>query len=244
MRSLQSPTAEIAPEAQLQLRSSGVGVAAGVQMRLTPVDDDEESRGRDSDRDRDRDLEGIADEATVVVSSASATSRSRSNSNATASARSGHYDRDDGDGPAEGAGSRPAAGGVALKADDVPPIHYCVLMGLQHYVTMFGGTLSQPFVIADALGIDSSGLALLICTVFFVSGICTVLQTTLGNRLPIVQGGTFTFLSPAISILNLPSLAGQPWQVKMRTLQGAIICGVPYFATTRETPQQPLSLNI
>ena len=32
----------------------------------------------------------------------------------------------------------------------------------------------------------------------------TVLQVTLGCRLPIIQGGTFSFLVPTIAILSLP----------------------------------------
>ena len=38
------------------------------------------------------------------------------------------------------------------------------------------------------------------CTVLY----CTVLQVTLGCRLPIIQGGTFSFLVPTIAILSLP----------------------------------------
>ena len=38
---------------------------------------------------------------------------------------------------------------------------------------------------------------------FFVSGITTLLQTTWGNRLPIVQGGTFSFLAPTFAICGM-----------------------------------------
>ena len=31
-------------------------------------------------------------------------------------------------------------------------------------------------------------------TIFFVSGLNTLIQTTFGDRLPIVQGGSFAFL--------------------------------------------------
>ena len=40
----------------------------------------------------------------------------------------------------------------------------------------------------------------MICTIFFVSGLGTLLQTILGDRLPIIQGGSFAFISPALSI--------------------------------------------
>ena len=60
---------------------------------------------------------------------------------------------------------------------------------------------------------------------FLVSGICTLLQTTFGSRLPIVQGGTFSFLSPAIAICGMAALADSGFEVRMRHIQGAIIAG-------------------
>ena len=43
----------------------------------------------------------------------------------------------------------------------------------------------------------------IISTIFFVSGIVTLLQSTIGCRLPIIQGGTFTFVTPTLAILAL-----------------------------------------
>ena len=48
---------------------------------------------------------------------------------------------------------------------------------------MFGATLSVPIIIAPALCItDDLVIGKLISTIFFMSGIATVLQTTFGNR--------------------------------------------------------------
>uniref|UniRef100_A0A672UPK5 Solute carrier family 23 member 1 n=1 Tax=Strigops habroptila TaxID=2489341 RepID=A0A672UPK5_STRHB len=81
----------------------------------------------------------------------------------------------------------------------------------------------------------------LISTIFFVSGICTLLQVLFGVRLPIIQGGTFAFLTPTLAMLSLPKWkcpawtqnatlvnVSSPefievWQTRMRELQGAII---------------------
>ena len=60
---------------------------------------------------------------------------------------------------------------------------------------------------------------------FFVSGITTLLQTTWGNRLPIVQGGTFSFLAPTFAICGMAALAQAGWEVRMQHVQGAIIAG-------------------
>ena len=54
----------------------------------------------------------------------------------------------------------------------------------QHYLLMFGGTVSLPLVIAPAMciGNDEVGKSMIISTAFFVSGLTTLLQTTLGTR--------------------------------------------------------------
>ncbi len=94
--------------------------------------------------------------------------------------------------------------------DDVPPPVEGVVLGLQHYLTMFGSTVAIPLLLAGPLGIkdEPAQLGLLIGTMFFVSGITTLLQTTIGNRLPIIQGGTFSFLGPAFAVCTAAGPTG------------------------------------
>lgn len=113
--------------------------------------------------------------------------------------------------------------------DDVPPLREAVFLGFQHYLTMFGSTVAIPLLLATPLGItDPVDLALLISTMFFVSGITTLLQTTWGNRLPLVQGGTFSFLAPAFAICGMAGLAQAGWEVRMQHVQGAVIAGAVF----------------
>ncbi len=111
--------------------------------------------------------------------------------------------------------------------DDVPPPIETAFLGFQHYLTMFGSTVAVPLLLAPALGIDDDPkqLAMLIGTMFFVSGIATMLQTTIGNRLPIVQGGTFSFLSATFAICAMAGLRNEGFEVRMQHIQGAIIAG-------------------
>jgi nucleobase transporter 1/2 len=111
--------------------------------------------------------------------------------------------------------------------DDKPSWPETITLGFQHYLTMFGSTVAIPLIMAEPLGLKDEPQALgwLIGTMFFISGITTLLQTTWGNRLPIVQGGTFSFLTPAITICAMATLADAGWQVKLQHLQGAIIAG-------------------
>ncbi len=109
--------------------------------------------------------------------------------------------------------------------DDVPPPAQTVVLGLQHYLTMFGSTVAIPLLLAPALGMGPEETGWLIATMFFVSGITTMLQVTWGNRLPIVQGGTFSFLTPTFAICGMAALADQGWEVRMQHVQGAVIAG-------------------
>ena len=119
---------------------------------------------------------------------------------------------------------------LVYSIDDVPPVLETVTLGFQHYLTMFGSTVAIPLIMSGPLGIadDPVNLGKLIATMFFVSGITTLLQTTLGNRLPIIQGGTFSFLGPAISICMMPSMQNAGFEVKIQHIQGAVIAGAVF----------------
>ncbi|MFQ6613306.1 MAG: uracil-xanthine permease family protein, partial [Fidelibacterota bacterium] len=115
---------------------------------------------------------------------------------------------------------------MLYRIDDIPPPVETFVLGFQHYLTMFGSTVAIPLLLAPAFGItDPVEKGWLIATMFFVSGITTLLQTTFGNRLPIVQGGSFSFLAPTFAICAMAALANSGWQVRMQHVQGAIIAG-------------------
>jgi len=111
--------------------------------------------------------------------------------------------------------------------EDRPPFPETLGLGFQHYLTMFGSTVAIPLLLAPALGMEGDPVAVgwLISTMFFVSGITTLLQTTLGNRLPLVQGGTFSFLAPTFAICGMAALANEGWEVRLQHVQGAVIAG-------------------
>ncbi|XP_048507532.1 solute carrier family 23 member 2 [Athalia rosae] len=128
---------------------------------------------------------------------------------------------------------------ITYGIDDVPPWYLCILMALQHYLTMIGAIVSIPFILTPALCMteDDPARGHIISTMIFVTGLVTMLQTTFGCRLPIVQGGTISFLVPTLAILNLPQWKcpapeildsmstddrTELWQVRMRELSGAI----------------------
>uniref|UniRef100_A0A8C2Q677 Si:dkey-106n21.1 n=1 Tax=Cyprinus carpio TaxID=7962 RepID=A0A8C2Q677_CYPCA len=71
--------------------------------------------------------------------------------------------------------SRPK-GYLFYSINDHPPWYLCILLGFQHYILAFGGILAIPLILAEPLKSQ------LISTIFFVSGMSTLLQTTLGTR--------------------------------------------------------------
>uniref|UniRef100_A0AAQ6AC03 Uncharacterized protein n=1 Tax=Amphiprion ocellaris TaxID=80972 RepID=A0AAQ6AC03_AMPOC len=115
---------------------------------------------------------------------------------------------------------------LVYSLNDRPPWYLCILLGFQHYILAFGGIIAVPLILAEPLCIKDNNVAKsqLISTIFFVSGLCTLLQTALGTRLPILQGGTFSFITPTLAILALPKWqCPAPNSPVMLSIQGAIL---------------------
>ncbi|XP_056138357.1 solute carrier family 23 member 1 [Lampris incognitus] len=140
---------------------------------------------------------------------------------------------------------------LAYSINDRPPWYLCILLGFQHYILAFGGIIAVPLILAEPLciGDNNAAKSQLISTIFFVSGLCTLLQTAVGTRLPILQGGTFSFITPTLAILALPKWQcpaqvtpvmvsvqlqndtgvlpkenpDEVWMSRMREIQGAIL---------------------
>ena len=88
---------------------------------------------------------------------------------------------------------------LIYSVEDIPPWYMCILLGFQQYLTMFGATVSIPFILCPLLCISENDPArgYIISTMFFVSGIITLLQVTFGVRYEI-----FLLLSFDKSIKN------------------------------------------
>ena len=71
---------------------------------------------------------------------------------------------------------------------------------------MVGAIISIPFILTPALCMESTdpSRGVVISTMIFITGLVTFFQATFGCRLPLVQGGTISFLVPTLALLNLP----------------------------------------
>ncbi|KAH0463747.1 hypothetical protein IEQ34_006533 [Dendrobium chrysotoxum] len=103
-----------------------------------------------------------------------------------------------------------------------------VLLGFQNYLVMLGTTVLIPTILVQQMGGGHEEKARVIQTILFVAGINTLLQSWLGTRLPIVIGGSFTYILPTVSIILSERFADivDPYERfvhTMRAIQGALI---------------------
>ncbi|MFQ6087825.1 MAG: uracil-xanthine permease family protein [Candidatus Methanofastidiosia archaeon] len=112
---------------------------------------------------------------------------------------------------------------IVYTIDDVPPWRESIFLGFQHYLTMFGATVLIPILLAGAMGMPPEDTSILIATIFFASGVTTWLQSTIGNKLPVIQGGSFSFLPPTFVIIGATVGKGMGFEVAVQDITGAII---------------------
>lgn len=78
------------------------------------------------------------------------------------------------------------------------------ILGLQHLLAMYSGSILVPIMIAEALGYSAEQLTYLISTDIFMCGVATLLQLQLnkyfGIGLPVVLGVAFQSVAPLIII--------------------------------------------
>ncbi|WP_197525063.1 uracil-xanthine permease family protein [Botrimarina hoheduenensis] len=122
--------------------------------------------------------------------------------------------------------------GILYGLDDKPPFPRAVVLAIQHVLTMFGSTVAVPLLLAPAMGMNAQQTALLISSVMLCSGVATLLQTTFGSRLPIIQGVSFSFLAAFSGVIIPTVLApvsegglGGDGGDCMRYIAGAVILG-------------------
>ncbi|GFZ07309.1 nucleobase-ascorbate transporter 12 [Actinidia rufa] len=116
---------------------------------------------------------------------------------------------------------------------DTPGLVPIGLYGFQHYISMLGSLVLVPLVIVPAMGGSNEDTANVVSTVLFVSGVTTLLHTSFGSRLPLIQGPSFVYLAPALTIINSPEflgLNGNNFKHIMKELQGAIIISSAFQA--------------
>ncbi|MCF7547626.1 2-oxo-4-hydroxy-4-carboxy-5-ureidoimidazoline decarboxylase [Pseudonocardia sp. WMMC193] len=88
--------------------------------------------------------------------------------------------------------------------DEVLPVGKLAIYGVQHVLAFYAGAVIVPILLAGAIGLSERELIHLINADLFTCGIASIIQSVgfwkVGVRLPLLQGVTFTAVSPMIAI--------------------------------------------
>lgn len=114
---------------------------------------------------------------------------------------------------------------IIYAIDSRPPPARTLVLALQHVLTMFGATVAVPLLLGPQMGMSKVEIAILISSVMVCSGVATLLQTTFGSRLPIVQGVSFSFLAAFFAIITYGKANGLSGGEMMQLIAGSIIVG-------------------
>ena len=141
---------------------------------------------------------------------------------------------------------RPAAPNTPARTapdpvDAVPPAGALAVLGIQHVLAFYAGAVIVPLVISQGLNLDAATTVHLINADLLTCGIATIIQSAglgprIGVRLPLIQGVTFTAVSPLIAI-GLAASGGAGGTGGLPAMYGSIIVAgiltflaAPYFA--------------
>lgn len=122
--------------------------------------------------------------------------------------------------------SRPSS--APHPVDQVPPFGKLTILGIQHVLAFYAGAVVVPLVIVNQLGLDDETLIHLINADLLTCGIATIIQSAgigrfIGVKLPLIQGVTFTAVSPLIAIGAAATPAGADPRTGLATMYGSII---------------------
>ncbi|MFD9409236.1 nucleobase:cation symporter-2 family protein [Streptomyces sp. NPDC059989] len=115
--------------------------------------------------------------------------------------------------------------------DEVLPLPKLALYGFQHVLAFYAGAVIVPIIVGGALGLSTEQLVYLINADLFTCGIASIIQAwgigRIGSRLPLIQGVTFTAVSPMIAI----GLGAGGGTAGLLVIYGAVItAGIATFA--------------
>ncbi|GAB76526.1 xanthine permease [Austwickia chelonae] len=132
---------------------------------------------------------------------------------------------------------RPDQSAKVHPVDEVLPVPKLAIYGLQHVLAFYAGAVIVPILLASAIGLNQQQLIHLIDADLLTCGIASIIQSAgfwkVGVRLPLVQGVTFTAVSPMIAI----GLAAGGGEQGLVTIYGSVIVAglftffiAPYFS--------------
>ncbi|KAG0578584.1 hypothetical protein KC19_4G034800 [Ceratodon purpureus] len=130
---------------------------------------------------------------------------------------------------------------------ETPGLVPLIIYAIQHYLSIAGSLVLIPLIIVPAMGGTPEDTSKVVSSMLMVSGLSTLLHTSFGSRLPLVQGASFVYLAPTLAIIFNPDFANltkDRFKTTMRELQGAIIVGSAFQALLGYSGAMSLLLRV
>ncbi|MET0363791.1 MAG: nucleobase:cation symporter-2 family protein [Sphingobium sp.] len=107
------------------------------------------------------------------------------------------------------------------------PLPRLGVLGLQHVLVMYAGSVAVPLIVGHALQLSAQQIGMLISADLFACALATLIQTLglpgIGIKLPVMMGVTFASVNPMLAIVTAATDAGQPPAAALGTIYGAVI---------------------
>lgn len=111
--------------------------------------------------------------------------------------------------------------------NDKPPLRLSVFVALQHVLAVFVGIVTPPTLIARTLGLPGADGAFLVSMALLASGVGTLLQSRrvgpIGTGLLSIQGTSFVFVAPIVSLAGSIVAAGGSQRQALGTVFGVCL---------------------
>ncbi|MEB3767979.1 nucleobase:cation symporter-2 family protein [Acinetobacter sp. MD2] len=118
---------------------------------------------------------------------------------------------------------------LVLGLDDKPQPLHALLAAFQHLLAILVPILTPGLLICGALKVPAHETTMILSMSLVISGIATFIQSKkigpLGAGLLIVQGTSFNFIAPIMTIGSLMIAQGTPYQQVMAAIFGVVIAG-------------------
>uniref|UniRef100_A0A914CFK2 Uncharacterized protein n=1 Tax=Acrobeloides nanus TaxID=290746 RepID=A0A914CFK2_9BILA len=121
--------------------------------------------------------------------------------------------------------------------NDIPKWYKTIPLGFQQSMVAMAGLFVTPYIVSETAcaGMHTTELRTkLISTAFVITGIATILQSTLGIRLANLQGPSFAFFGSLYAFANLPEfkchakehehVPHEEYLKKIQLISGSLIC--------------------
>lgn len=112
--------------------------------------------------------------------------------------------------------------------DERPPFGRTIIYGFQHIFAMILGSITGAVVIGETIGLNAEQIGLLIGYINVAVGIATIIQVTLGVRLPMIQGSTSGHIPAYLALGSVGVALFSDPVLTMQYLVGALLVGAAF----------------